>query len=274
MSGLEATRGSALRDFASGIPDFEIREGRYRARFARTEEDVLAVLRLRYEVFNLELGEGLAESRLTGLDRDRFDDQCHHLLVEDRDGGRAVGTYRLQHAAMAERGHGFYTDQEYDLSPWRGGVLDAAVETGRACIAREHRHGLVLLLLWQGLGAYAKHHAKQYFFGCCSLTSQDPVEGGRAHAHLRLAGRLHPELHVTARPGWECVADAGSEEAARSFRLPMLFRTYLRYGARICSGPALDREFGTIDFLALLDLRELEPEKILRQLADYVRRSA
>jgi len=273
VSGLEATRGvSALRDFASGIPTFEIREGRYRSRFARTEEDVRAVLRLRYEVFNLELGEGLAESAVTGLDRDRFDDQCHHLIVEDVPGGNVVGTYRLQHAAMAERGQGFYTDQEYDLSPWRGGVLRDAVEIGRACIAREHRHGLVLLLLWQGLGAYANHHAKRYFFGCCSLTSQDPAEGLRAYEHLRRGGHLHPELHVAARPGWECGGQAFDD--SERVKLPKLFRTYLRYGARICSDPALDREFGTIDFLALLDMRELDPEKILRQLAEYVRRSA
>ena len=203
MGDLEAAHGvSALRDFAAGIPDFEVTEGRYRSRFARTEEDVQEVLRLRYEVFNLELGEGLEESAATGLDRDRFDDQCHHLMVEDVAGdGRVVGTYRLQHAAMAERGHGFYTDQEYDLSAWRSDVLRDSVEIGRACIAREHRHGLVLLLLWQGLGAYANHHAKRYFFGCCSLTSQDPAEGRRAHEHLRRAGRLHPELHVEARLG-------------------------------------------------------------------------
>jgi putative hemolysin len=197
-------------------------------------------------------------------------------MVEDVAGDEpvAVGTYRLQHAAMAERGHGFYTDQEYDLSPWRGGVLRDAVEIGRACIAREHRHGLVLLLLWRGLGAYANHHAKRYFFGCCSLTSQDPEEGLRAQAHLRQAGRLHPELHVAARPGWECTVAGAPAGDPAPFKLPKLFRTYLRYGARICSDPALDREFGTIDFLALLDMRELEPDKILRQLAEYVRRSA
>ena len=57
--------------------------GRFRARFARTPEDVEAAQRLRYEVFNRELGEGLAESEAEELDRDRFDAQCEHLLVED-----------------------------------------------------------------------------------------------------------------------------------------------------------------------------------------------
>jgi putative hemolysin len=259
-------------DFAAGIPAFERTEGRYRVRFATRPEEVDEALRLRYEVFNVELGEGLAESRLTGMDRDRFDDACHHLIVEDTVDGGIVGTYRLQTFAMAERAHGLYTDQEFDLAPWRDGVLGDCVELGRACIHARHRHGLVLLLLWQGLGAYANHHGKRRFFGCSSLTSQDPAEGARVRAWLEHEGMLEPGLMVEARPGYRIEAGAGDD--TQSVRLPRLFRTYLRYGARICSEPALDREFGTIDFLTMLDLRRLDPERILRQFAEYVRRSA
>jgi putative hemolysin len=38
---------------------------------------------------------------------------------------------------------------------------------------------------------------------------------------------------------------------------PKLLRTYLSIGAKICGPPAIDREFGTIDFLTLLDLHAL-----------------
>ena len=38
---------------------------------------------------------------------------------------------------------------------------------------------------------------------------------------------------------------------------PKLLRAYLAIGANICGPPAIDREFGTIDFLTLLDLRAL-----------------
>ncbi len=37
--------------------------------------------------------------------------------------------------------------------------------------------------------------------------------------------------------------------------MPKLLRAYLSLGAKICGPPALDREFKTIDFLTLLDLR-------------------
>jgi putative hemolysin len=259
---------------AAGIPDFRIEEGRYCARFARVGEDVEAALRLRYRVFNLELGEGLEESHRTGLDRDRFDAQCHHLLVEDMRSGSVVGTYRLQTAAAAAGGEGFYTDQEYDLDPWRGGVLEDSVEIGRACIDKLHRQGLVLLLLWQGLGAYANHHGKGRLFGCCSITSQDAAEGWRVFEHLRRNEHLHPDLRVRARSGFRLVEYPATTEGSDSVRLPKLFRTYLRYGAKVCSEPALDRAFKTIDYLTLLDLRALDPERILAQFAEYVRKSA
>ena len=61
---------------------------RYGVRLARTREDVEAALRLRFEVFNLELHEGLTESFFTGLDEDEFDQFCDHLIVVDESRGK------------------------------------------------------------------------------------------------------------------------------------------------------------------------------------------
>jgi putative hemolysin len=36
-----------------------------------------------------------------------------------------------------------------------------------------------------------------------------------------------------------------------------LLRAYLTVGAKICGPPALDRQFKTIDFLTLLDIKSL-----------------
>jgi putative hemolysin len=47
---------------------------------------------------------------------------------------------------------------------------------------------------------------------------------------------------------------------------PKLLRAYLTIGAKICSGPAIDREFKTIDFLTLLDLQTLHPRVAKRFL--------
>ena len=96
------------------LPTGQIEIGNYRLRFARTAQDLDRLLALRFEVFNLELGEGLEESFATGRDTDRFDASCHHMLVEEVGGG-LIGTYRMQTAAMAARGCGFYSAGEYDL---------------------------------------------------------------------------------------------------------------------------------------------------------------
>jgi putative hemolysin len=49
--------------------------------------------------------------------------------------------------------------------------------------------------------------------------------------------------------------------------VPKLLKTYLAIGARICGPPAWDRDFGTIDFLTLLDLRLLSSSARNRFLA-------
>ena len=76
MSGEPA---SALE--SGPIPDFEDRSDKYRVRFAHGSADLDAICRLRFQVFNLEMGEGLDRSRLSGVDYDRFDAQCQHLMV-------------------------------------------------------------------------------------------------------------------------------------------------------------------------------------------------
>jgi putative hemolysin len=50
-------------------------------------------------------------------------------------------------------------------------------------------------------------------------------------------------------------------------KVPKLLKTYLAIGARICSVPAFDPEFGTIDFLTLLDLRSISSAARNRFLA-------
>ena len=50
-------------------------------------------------------------------------------------------------------------------------------------------------------------------------------------------------------------------------KVPKLLKTYLAIGARIAAPPAWDRDFGTIDFLTLLDLKLLSPAARSRFLA-------
>ncbi len=240
------------------LRNFSLQEGRYRVCFAQTAGEVDAALRLRFDVFNLELGEGLDSSFMTMRDRDEFDEQCHHLLVIERDNNRVIATYRMQTLEMAAAGNGFYSQGEFRLDQFPRQVLENAVEVGRACISKPHRNGRVLFLLWKGIAHYMISFQKRYLFGCCSLTSQDPREGKQTMHYLRSKNLLHNDFRVDPQPGFECYHSKVPATPEKGITLPRLFRIYLGYHAKVCSPPAIDRLFKTIDFLVLLDLRDLD----------------
>lgn len=237
--------------FRRCIPVPEPVPGEYSLHYATSLKELSQVQRLRYEVFNLELNEGLQESHATGLDQDAFDESCHHLYIRSEADGAIVGTYRMQTWDMAVASHGLYSATEFDFSTIPDALLRDSVEIGRACIDRPHRSLKVLYLLWKGLGGYLAHNRKRYLFGCCSLTSQDPADGIAVHRYLEQEGFLHPDLHVRALPGHECLDP--HIQPSQEGKPPRLMRAYLSLGARICGEPAIDRQFQTIDFLALFD---------------------
>lgn len=246
--------------FAEFLPSIEIREGRYLVRFARTRAELDAVLKLRFEVFNLELGEGLDSSYRTGRDIDEFDECCHHLIVLDTNEDRVVGTYRCQTNEMASAGVGFYSATEFDFSQIPDNVINDSVELGRACIAESHRNTFVLFLLWKGLAMYMVHSRKRYLFGCCSLTSQDAREGRRVLELLEESGHLHSTIHVSPAKGMACYENDFIADQTVEVKIPRLFRTYLRFGAKVCGPPAIDRKFKTIDYFVVFDIGEMDAQ--------------
>jgi len=220
----------------------------YRARLASTAADLRAAQALRFEVFNIELDEGLAQSYDTGLDADRFDAVCEHLVVEELASAAVVGTYRLQTGTRAAAALGYYSEREFDFRPYEAQRAQV-LELGRACIHHDHRNFAVLNLLWKGIAAYAQQQGARYLLGCSSLTSQDEASGLAAWAQL--------EPHA-APAAWQTRPHAPfvchGEPAAEAPAIPRLLTAYLALGARICGAPAIDREFRTVDFLTWLDI--------------------
>jgi putative hemolysin len=116
----------------------------------------------------------------------------------------------------------------------------------------------VLQLLWRGLAAYLTWNGKRRLFGCCSVNSQDPAVGRSVHAHLAAIGAVSDVAAVRPRPGLECTP-AESAAGLPPPHIPALFRTYLALGAKVCGPPAIDRLFKTIDWLVMLDIRDIDP---------------
>jgi putative hemolysin len=265
---LHAPRVPGDRSWSQGWSEV----GRYRLRLAQTVEDRDAACRLRFKVFNIEMGEGLESSYKTGLDTDQFDLFCEHLLVEDKlenhPARRIVGTYRMQSGTTAGRNLGYYSEQEFSFAPYEP-LRPNVLELGRASIDREHRTPEVLTLLWRGIAQYATDMGLRYLIGCSSLNSKDPAEGWQLYRQLENY-RVQPEFATEPTAAYACPTEqegAHSQQSPRiddpdlpdthaeQVKVPKLLKTYLAIGARIGGPPAWDREFGTIDFLTLLDLK-------------------
>ncbi len=228
----------------------------YVTRLARSPEEVRSAQTLRFEVFNLELNEGLAHSYATGLDADPYDAVCDHLIVEHVPSNSIVGTYRLQTGVNAGKNLGYYSEQEFCFQPFaplRGEI----VELGRACVHRQHRNLSVLGLLWKGIADYARERGRRYLIGCSSITSQDPAVGASTYTELCRNHLVATPWRTRPLPAFECPLDQLAEEHAS---IPKLLRAYLAVGAKICGPPALDRQFKTIDFLTFIDFEALTPQ--------------
>src|SRR4029453_13794959 len=137
-----------------------------------------AAQRLRHDVFTSEPGfEFKGDGHCAGLDADRFDEHCDHLLVREDNSGELVGCYRMLPPPGAIAAGGLYTATEFDvtgLDPLRPSL----VEMGRAVVREDHRNGGVVLLMWAGILAYLDRCGYDYVTGCVSFPVQGATTGG------------------------------------------------------------------------------------------------
>jgi putative hemolysin len=99
------------------IGELRLVAGKLEVRLARTDAELTAAQRLRYEVFYEELSaKPSAEVAAARLDFDRYDQFCDHLIVLDHSGpvaNRVVGVYRLLRRDVAAKAGQFYTQDEF-----------------------------------------------------------------------------------------------------------------------------------------------------------------
>ena len=246
-------------------------EPRYSLLLSTDPVYVEAAQRLRYDVFSTEPGFVLTRQD-TGLDVDRFDEHCDHLLVREENSGELVGCYRMLSPTGAVAAGGLYTATEFDIRALDS-LRPSLVEMGRAVVHNDHRNGAVVLLMWAGILAYLDRCGYDYVTGCVSV----PVKGNAGDGEppgtqirgvrdfvLQRHGappdyQMHPHRPV--------IIDGRSlDEIPPPARpvIPPLMRGYLRLGARICGEPAYDADFGVGDFPALLDKRQADTRYLRR----------
>lgn len=227
--------------------------------WARHAEEVVQAQRLRYKVFADEMGANLSPlaGSPDGLDVDRFDAACEHLIVRtvetDDAPSQVVGTYRVLTPAAAKLTGGLYTESEFDLGRLAS-LRPRMAELGRSCTAEGWRQGGVILLLWASLGEFMQRNGLDMMIGCASVPMHD---GGHVAAslwnQLRQKHLAAPERLVQPRlplPVDDLNGDLDVEP-------PPLIKGYLRCGARVLGAPAWDPDFGVADLPLLIDLNEL-----------------
>lgn len=243
-------------------------EPRYSLLLSNDPTHVEAAQRLRYDVFSSEPGFALSAAD-DGLDADRFDEYCDHLVVREENSGALVGCYRMLTPTGAIAAGGLYTATEFDVRSLDS-LRPSLVEMGRAVVHSEHRNGAVVLLMWAGILAYLDHCDYDYVTGCVSVPVV--VENEPAGTQIRGVRDFVMRRHAApseyaVRPYRPVVIDGRTldeiEPPARPV-MPPLMRGYLRLGAQICGEPALDPDFGVGDFPALLDKRHADTRYLRR----------
>ncbi|AHC24976.1 MULTISPECIES: GNAT family N-acetyltransferase [Mycobacteriaceae] len=235
---------------------------RYTLLLSTEPEHIEAAQRLRHEVFTSEPGFALTASP-DGLDADRFDQYCDHLLVREDGSGELVGCYRMLPPPGAIAAGSLYTATEFDVRSLDA-LRPSLVEMGRAVVRSDHRNGGVVLLMWAGILAYLDRCGYDYVTGCVSVPTHPAgeVPGSELRGVRDFVMRRHrAPAEYTVRPYRPVVIDGrGLDDIAPPARIsvPALMRGYLRLGAQVCGEPAHDPEFGVGDFPALLGKRNAD----------------
>ena len=238
-----------------------MRDWAFQVGWAAHDDEVQAAQRLRFAVFAGELHAQLApDAMAAGIDRDRFDPYCEHLLVWAVDcAGDAprqlVGTYRVLTPSGARLAGGLYADQEFDLSPLDR-LRPRMVELGRACVHPGWRAGGVILALWAALGQFMVQRRLETMVGCASVGLDD---GGHYASALWQGVR---ETHLAPsqwRVAPRCPLQLRDVGAAPLLlrAMPPLIKGYLRGGATVLGPPSYDASFGTADLPIMLRVDDL-----------------
>ncbi len=240
---------------------------RFRCRLARNDADIVAVQRLRYDVFVNELGgDGPLVDHVAGRETDRFDAHADHLMLFDdarceREGDPVIGVYRIIDDAAAEAAGHFYSEDEFDLTPLKS-CGRRLLELGRSCLHLDYRGGTAMMHLWSALADIVADRNIEILFGVASFHGVDTARLAAPLAMLHHRHLAPPALRVRARPPndlkMDLLAAMDVNRVAAMRETPALIKAYLRLGGCVGSGAYVDRAFNTTDVCLILDTAQLK----------------
>ncbi|WP_136442482.1 GNAT family N-acetyltransferase [Pacificoceanicola onchidii] len=238
-----------------------VQQDAFTVALARDDSEVREAQRLRYAVFVEELGgDGPMVDHAAKLEQDRFDPFFDHLLVRDQ--GRVVGVYRLLRSDQAASAGGFYSEDEYDLTPLRASGRKL-LELGRSCLHPDYRGGPAMFHLWQGLADYVLRHEIEVLFGVASFHGTDPQALAQPLSLLHHRHLAPSELRVRARAfqTMNLIAEDQLDRRAAMLDVPALIKAYLRLGGCVGEGAFIDHAFNTTDICLVMDTKRMNAKQ-------------
>jgi L-ornithine Nalpha-acyltransferase len=238
----------------------------YLLRLATKAEDLIAAQRLRYLVFVRELGgDGPMVDHAAGLERDAFDPYFDHLVLVDRHRDPAgldhvVGAYRVLPGDRRAAAGQFYSEGEYDLGPLLASGRKL-LELGRSCVHADHRGGVAMFHLWNGLAEYVLERGIEVLFGAASFHGTDLQALAQPLSYLHHNHLAPPAMRVRALPPcrqeMNLIPAAGLDRKAAMAATPALIKAYLRLGGFVGDGAFLDHAFNTTDVCLVMDTGQM-----------------
>lgn len=236
-------------------------KGRYRARAALSASDIEAAQALRAKCFGLE----------TLLDRDAYDAQTTHILIEDLADGALVCCFRLLEldaSCLSES----YAAQYYELSALENydGLM---MELGRFCVSPDRRDPDILRIAWAAMTDFVDSRNVQLLFGCSSFAGVETDAYLDAFAVLR-ARHLAPKRwlpRVKAPDVFRFAARLRRKPDLKKAmqRMPPLLKTYLLMGGWVSDHAVVDHKMNTLHVFTGLEIGAI-PEKRKRLLRALV----
>ena len=259
---------------------------------AKSIPNVLLEIGRQRELTFRSVGEGTGKSR----DLDEFDLYYQHLIIWDRVNQQLVGGYRMGMGNQIFNRYGlegFYIHSLFKITRGFFPIMRQSIELGRSFIVPEYqRKRLPLFLLWKGILFYIlKNPEFRYVFGPVSISkyysnvSKSLIISfiEKFYFNHDLAQFLSPRkpfkmknekvdidvLLENLDPEMKNLDSLVEDIEPQHFKIPVLFRQYLKLNARFISFNVDPNFSDCLDGFILLDLNEI-PYSMLEALRKEV----
>ncbi len=242
--------------------------GNYRVRLAESLADLHATQQLRFLTFR-KGRDGAIPAK--GLDQDRFDEQCDHVMIEHLKTGQLLCSFRMLTFESGRETPMSYSAQFYDLSALHD-FQGPMVEIGRFCIHPSAKDPDVLRVAWGALTKLVDAHGIELLFGCSSFQGTDAKPYSDAFAILRdrhlAPKRWLPKVKAPRVFDYAERVKRTIDRKSGMRLMPPLLKTYLLMGGWVSDHAVIDRQLNTMHLFTGVEINAIPParKRLLRAL--------